>query len=256
MPVPKSVPSLRLDSVSRLWGKRVALNDLSLTISPGEVVALVGPSGGGKSTLIRLLAGALRPSSGTVSVDDLDLSTCSPRQLRHHRAMCRIIEQCHLLVPQLTVHQNTVAGQLAYWPWYRITASALWPVEKGRVRELLDSLGIGDHQWRLAADLSGGQMQRVAIARALISEPAVLLADEPTASLDPVTAKSVTETILNETRARSVSLVFCTHWLNLVVGQVDRVLGLREGHLVLDTKPSELTPEALDYVYQGSHERL
>ncbi len=234
----------------------MAVNNLSLQIRPGEIVALAGPSGGGKSTVIRMLAGVLRPSKGTVRVNERDISTFSAKELRHHRIRCRIVEQNHLLVPQLTVHQNTVAGETPRWPWYKVVAAALWPLEKNRVHSLLESLGIGDHQWQLSSELSGGQMQRVAIARALISEPSVLLADEPTASLDPRTARAVTEIILSEARNRQATLVFCTHWLDMVLAQVDRVVGLREGCLVLDARPSEITKPALDYLYEGSHERV
>jgi phosphonate transport system ATP-binding protein len=250
------VPSFRLEDVSRQWGERVAVKNLSLVINPGEVVALVGPSGGGKTTVIRMLAGVLRPSRGTVWVGDRNIATFSPRELRRHRARCRIVEQDHLLVPQLSVHQNIIAGQTACWPWYKVAAAALWPIGRARVKALLQSLGIEGHQWNLASELSGGQKQRVTIARALISEPAALLADEPTASLDPVTAKSVTEILLNEARKRCAISVFCTHWLHMVLERVDRVIGLRDGRLVLDAKSSEVTQAALDYLYEGSHERI
>jgi phosphonate transport system ATP-binding protein len=232
------------------------VKNVSLDIGPGECVALIGPSGSGKSTVIRMLAGVLRPSGGVVRVDDRDLSTFSPKELQKHRTLCRIVDQDDSLVPQLSVHQNTIAGQTPCWPWYRVIASALWPLEKKRVRTLLGSLGIGEHQWHLASELSGGQKQRVTIARALISEPAALLADEPTASLDPVTARAVTDIILKEARKRHVTLVFCTHWLQMVLDRVDRVIGLRQGCLVLDAKPSEVTRAALDHVYEGSHDRV
>jgi phosphonate transport system ATP-binding protein len=97
-------------------------------------------------------------------------------------------------------------------------------------------------------------MQRVAIARALISAPTTLLADEPTASLDPATARAVTEIILNQAKERGVTLVFCTHWLDAIMHRCDRIIGLREGTLVLDAKPSEVTQDALDLLYQGSEE--
>jgi phosphonate transport system ATP-binding protein len=252
----KHIPAFRFENVCRQWGNRVAVKDVSLAINPGERVALIGPSGGGKSTIIRMLAGVLRPSSGVVRVDNRDISNFSPKELRMHRIMCRIVEQDHLLVPQLSVHQNTVAGQTPCWPWYKVVASALWPLEKKRVKDLLQSLGIGEHQWHLAGDLSGGQKQRVTIARALISEPAALLADEPTASLDPVTARAVTNLILDEARKRRMTLVLCTHWLDTVLDRVDRVIGLRHGSLVLDVKSSEVTKAALDYVYEGSYERV
>lgn len=248
-------PVLELKAVSRYWGKRAAINNLNLTIRPGETVALIGPSGGGKSTLIRLLAGVLKPTHGRVLADGKDLAKMSAAELRFHRAHARIIEQTHLLVPQLSVHQNVVAGKLPLWPWHRVMASALWPVEKQPVHSLLESLSIGEHQWRSASDLSGGQMQRVAIARALISDPTTLLADEPTASLDPATARAVTEIILNQAKERGVTLVFCTHWLDAIMHRCDRIIGLREGTLVLDAKPAEVTPDALDLLYQGSEER-
>jgi phosphonate transport system ATP-binding protein len=251
-----SAPSFRLEDVSRQWGRRIAVRNLSLDINPGEIVALVGPSGGGKSTVIRMLAGVLRPTAGTVWVSNRDIATFSPRELRKHRARCRMVEQDHLLVPQLSVHQNIVAGQASCWPWYKVVAAALWPIDRAHVRTLLESLGIAGHQWNLASELSGGQKQRVTIARALVSEPSALLADEPTASLDPATAKSVTEILLTEVRKRGVTSVFCTHWLDLVLDRVDRVVGLREGCLVLDAKSSEVTQSALDYLYEGSCERV
>lgn len=254
-PASHQAPVLELKAVSRYWGKRAAINNLNLTIRPGETVALIGPSGGGKSTLIRLLAGVLKPTHGRVLADGKDLAKMSAAELRFHRAYSRIIEQTHLLVPQLSVHQNVVAGKLPLWPWHKVMASALWPVEKQPVRSLLESLSIGEHQWRSASDLSGGQMQRVAIARALISDPTTLLADEPTASLDPATARAVTEIILNQAKERGVTLVFCTHWLDSIMHRCDRIIGLREGTLVLDAKPAEVTPDALDLLYQGSEER-
>lgn len=249
-------PNFQLVNVSRRWGSQYALQDVNLDIPHGQTVALVGPSGGGKSTLIRLLAGVLRPSSGEVLVNDLALTASSASQLRQHRARCRIVEQSHLLVPQMTVHQNVLAGLLSQWSWFKVTASALWPLQRVKVKEVLDSLGIGEHQWKLASELSGGQMQRVATARALISEPAAVLADEPTASLDPATARSVTEVILTQAKARGITLVFCTHWLEVVMSQCDRVIGLRDGRLVLDARPSEITQEAMDYLYEGSRERV
>jgi len=249
-------PSFRLENVTRRWGERLAIHDLSLTIQKGQKVALIGPSGGGKSTLIRLLAGVLRPTEGHIYVDDKDLGQFSADELRRHRASCRIVEQNHLLVPQLSVHQNTISGEVPRWPWYKATLAALWPIDRRRVRAMLDALGIGEHQWRLSSDLSGGQMQRVAVARALISEPVVLLADEPTASLDPVTARAVTEIILNQAEKRGITLMFCTHWLDIVKARCDRVLGLRNGSLVLDANANQITADALDILYEGSSERV
>jgi phosphonate transport system ATP-binding protein len=234
----------------------VALEDASLSIAPGELVALVGPSGGGKSTLIRLLGGVLRPTSGTILADGRSLASFSGAELRRFRARCGVVGQGLSLVPQLSVHQNVIAGFLPFWPWYRVMLSTLWPQERRRVSEVLEEVGIADRQWDPTSVLSGGQQQRVAIARALIGRPKTILADEPTSSLDPRTAEQTTELILREARRHQATLVFCTHWFELVRSHVHRVVGLRNGRVVLDLAAKDVTDAALDQLYAGSHERI
>jgi phosphonate transport system ATP-binding protein len=246
----------RVEQVSRRWGDTTALADVSLSIHAGERVLLAGPSGSGKTTLIRLLAGVLRPSSGRIEVDGIDLMSMSSGQLRGHRARCRIVEQGALLVPQSDVHRNVLAGRLAHMHWTSILWSAIWRTETEPVRKLLGHLGLADRQWDIAGNLSGGQQQRVAIARALISSPAILLADEPTSSLDPRTAADVTRLLLDEAGQRGATLVFCSHWISLARDRVDRILGIRQGQLVLDTRPDQLDDAALEDLYRGSREHL
>lgn len=253
---PASTPAYAIEGVGRRWAGRIALEDASFSVAPGELVALVGPSGGGKSTLIRLLGGVLRPTSGVIKVEGRDLASFSGAELRRFRASCGVVGQGLSLVPQLSVHQNVVAGFLPYWPWYRVLLSTLWPQKRRRVHEVLEEVGIGDRQWDPTSVLSGGQQQRVAIARALIGRPKTILADEPTSSLDPRTAEQTTELILREARAHQATLVFCTHWFELVRPHVDRVLGLRGGRIVLDLPAKEVTDAQLDELYAGSHERI
>ncbi|AWI55341.1 ABC transporter ATP-binding protein [Aquabacterium olei] len=247
---------LQLEGVSRQWGGKPVLRDISLRVQPGERIALIGPSGAGKSTLIRLMAGALRATAGHVRVDGVALDAMGWRALQRHRARCRIVEQQNLLVPQATVHRNVVAGLLPHWPWWRTLAAALWPLESARVATLLQSLDMGGHQWAPASALSGGQMQRVAIARALIAEPDILLADEPTASLDPHTAKAVTRLITEQARQRGMTLVFCTHWFDIARRDCTRVIGLRRGDILFDCAPEDATEARLEQLYAGSDERL
>ncbi|HET6787860.1 MAG TPA: ATP-binding cassette domain-containing protein, partial [Aquabacterium sp.] len=121
---------------------------------------------------------------------------------------------------------------------------------------VLESLGMASHQWTRAADLSGGQMQRVAIARALIAEPELLLADEPTASLDPHTARQVTRLIIDAAKARHMALVFCTHWYDIVKDDCTRVIGLRDGTMLFDLPPEQVTPHHWEQLYAGSGERI
>jgi phosphonate transport system ATP-binding protein len=247
---------IALNGVSRYWADQAVVKQVSFGLAAGERVALIGPSGGGKSTLLRLLAGALRPTAGVIEVAGRDMAAFSWRELQRHRSRCRIVDQQHLLVPQSTVHANVLSGLLSTWPWHKALLASLMPVEVARVAALLAQLGIAEHQWRLAGELSGGQMQRVAIARALISDPAIMLADEPTASLDPHTARAVTSQIIEAAKARHMTLVFCSHAFDVVRQDCTRVIGLRDGEVVLDRLPEQVGDEQLEQLYAGSNERL
>ena len=248
-------PQLRCEQVGRRFGDRHALSEVTLTVASGERVALIGPSGSGKSTLLRVLMGALKPSSGAVFVGGQDLASLGPGALRSYRAGCGIIEQGGNLVPQLSVHRNVLAGRLPAWPFYRTLWSMMWPIERERTRALLDRVELADRQWDLTSILSGGEQQRVAIARALANQPGVIFADEPTSSLDPTTSADMVRLLLNVSASDNASLVFCTHWVSLVRERVDRVVGLRDGRLVLDVSATDLTDAHLDALYAGSRER-
>lgn len=250
-----ATPDIALRGVARAWGAKRTLEDINMRLKPSDRIALIGPSGGGKSTLIRIMAGALRASEGAVEVDGHGLHQLPWKRLQSYRAACRIVEQHSLLVQQASVHQNVIAGLAPTWHWLQALRASLIAVEKDRVRDVLDQLGIAEHQWSRAGDLSGGQMQRVAIARALIADPKVLLADEPTASLDPNTARSVTQQIVEMARRRNVSLVFCTHWFDIVRNDCTRVIGLRAGRLVFDCPPTDVSDQMLQRLYEGSNER-
>ncbi|MBC7699380.1 ATP-binding cassette domain-containing protein [Aquabacterium sp.] len=249
-------PEIHLKGVSRHWAGRPTVKNVSIRLSSGERVALIGPSGGGKSTLIHLIAGALRPTEGVIDVDGRSMADFSWRDLQRYRSRCRIIEQQSLLVPQSTVHGNVLSGLVATWPWHKTLLASLVPIESARVGLVLEQLGIANCQWARVGELSGGQMQRVAIARALIADPAILLADEPTASLDPNTAKSVTQKIVELAKARSMSLVFCTHWFDIVKRDCTRVIGLSGGAVVFDCDPDEVSHHRLESLYAGSGERI
>ncbi len=249
------VPTCSLDRAGRRFGTRVALHPTSLEVPPGQRVALVGPSGGGKSTLLRLIGGSLRATTGRVLVDGRDLASLSRRDVRRHRARCGVIAQGGLLVPQLSVHRNVTAGRLAHWPWWRVLAASVRAQERARTADLLGLVGLAERQWDRAEQLSGGQRQRVAIARGIASDPRLILADEPTASLDPTTAGEVIQLLLRVTAARNATLLVSTHWTGLVLAHVDRLLGIREGRVVLDTPAADATEGDFDALYAGSGER-
>ncbi|MBS1125040.1 MAG: ATP-binding cassette protein [Deltaproteobacteria bacterium] len=230
----RSPPLFRLEDVARRWGRVDALRGVSLELRAGEIVLIAGPSGSGKSTLLRILTGSLRPTSGRVEVGGVDLAAMTPLELRAHKRTCGIVEQGNLLVPQLDVHRNVLAGRLARWSWHRVLLSAIWPIERERVSALLGELGLADRQWEVTANLSGGQQQRVAVARALISSPSIIVADEPTASLDAANAVQVTQMLVDAARRTKATLILCTHWISLALPFMDRIIAIRDGVVALD----------------------
>lgn len=233
------MPLFRLTDVTRRWKGVDALKGISLDIRAGEIILLAGPSGSGKSTLMRILTGALRPTSGRVEVNGVDLASMTPHELRKYKRTCALVEQGNLLVPQLNVHRNVLVGLLSNWPWHRVLLSALWPLERERVGALLSDLGLGDRQWELTANLSGGQQQRVAVARALISSPMVIVADEPTASLDAAHAVQVTQMMVEAARKANATLILCTHWVSLAIPYMERLIGIRDGVVTVDCKAGD-----------------
>ena len=246
---------IRLAGVGRRWGRRTVLDDVDLQVAAGERLAIIGPSGGGKSTLLGLVAGSLAPSNGKVIVDGQAMADFSPRRMHQHRAKCGIVPQGSQLVPQLTAHRNVLGGLLPHWPWHRIALSALWPVDRERVRSILEGVRLADRQWDLVSNLSGGEQQRIAVARGLIGHPEIVLADEPTASLDPKNAQLVADVLLDQSHSRGATLLFCTHWVSLVREAVDRLLGVREGRIVIDAPPDDVSDADFDDLYAGSDER-
>ncbi len=201
-----------------------AVDDVSFEVNPGEFVALVGPSGSGKTTMLSILAALLTPTSGQVLIDGQDLSRLNERKrVRLRREKIGFTFQSNNLIPFLTAREN-VDFML------RLNGQAN---KAGRMRsaELLSRLGLSDRLGNLPGQLSGGQQQRVAIARALIHNPAVVLADEPTASLDTERAYQVVETFANLIHENGRAGIMVTHDLRMC-RFVDRVLQMRDGKLV------------------------
>jgi putative ABC transport system ATP-binding protein len=226
-PIVSSGPALIAEGLAKhyvLGQQRIlAVDDVSFEIRPGEFVALVGPSGSGKTTLLAMLAGLLRPSEGRVRIADRNIGELSDRELtRFRRRNIGFTFQANNLLPYLTVLENVM---LMLSLNGRATSGAReWALD------LLDQLGLGDRLGNLPSQLSGGQQQRVSIARALIHRPAVVLADEPTASLDTERAQQVVRTfgeLIHDDRRAGIMV---THDLRMC-RYVDRVLLMRDGLL-------------------------
>ena len=205
-----------------------ALQDVSLSIEPGQIVALMGPSGSGKSTLLNLIGGLDLPTAGTVQVYDFHLEKLSRAQLATYRNECiGFIFQNFNLIPVLTALENVMlSAQLA------INSPSLTSLVK-RASELLDQVGLGPQKHQSTNKLSGGQMQRVAIARALMNHPRIILADEPTANLDHKTAANVLSLLMEIAKSNSITVVVATHDL-AVLKYVQRTVRMEDGKILRD----------------------
>lgn len=225
---PATGVAVSLRGVSRHYSSRgtavvTALHDVAVDVSAGEAVAIVGPSGSGKSTLLHLMGGMDRPDGGEVHVGGVRIDRMKAGALAGYRRQVGFVFQRFHLMPALTVVDNVLAPLLP-----RSVAFD----RRQRAMTLLDAVGMADRAAALPSELSGGQQQRVAIARALISRPALLLADEPTGSLDSVTGIAVMDLMLDLARSDGLTLVLATHNMD-VAAMCDRVLHVKDGRLAV-----------------------
>ena len=180
--------------MAKIFARRqVALDGIDLHVRRGERVALIGPSGAGKTTLFRLLNGTLRPTSGRLWINGEDIETLHGKRLRQARRLIGTIYQQHNLVPRLRVIHNVLAGQLGRWSTFWSLSSLAKPHDIEVARKALSLVGIPDKIFERTDELSGGQQQRVAIARVLVQNPEVILADEPVSSVDPTLASTIVD---------------------------------------------------------------
>lgn len=240
---------ITLEHVSKVFdGGTAALRDVSLSVKRGEVVTLLGPSGAGKSTLLRCVNGFVTPSTGRVVVDDV---TVEPQSfvLRAVRRRTGMIFQQFNLVGRLTVLENVLAGRLAHRPTLP-TLVRRFPHEDYELAErALVRVGLGHKAGQRADTLSGGERQRVAVARVLAQQPAILLADEPVASLDPTTAGVVLELIRAIAAEHGLTVLMSLHQVELARRFCDRIVGLAAGLTVFEGSADALTGPVVDRIY-------
>jgi phosphonate transport system ATP-binding protein len=242
------VASLR--GVRVRYGALIAVDDIDLTIETGERVALVGPSGAGKTTVLRLCNATVAPSEGTVSVLGCDFATASERERRAvRRRVGTVYQQLHLVGPLRVVH-NVNAGRLADWGRARALHSLIRPREVDAARDALVQVGIGDKLFARTDQLSGGEQQRVALARLLRQEPDLILADEPVSSLDPARAEEVMDLLCGVVVEGTRALVVSLHDFGLARRRCDRVVGLREGRILFDLPASQVDDDRAATLYR------
>lgn len=227
-----------------------ALREVNLQIHEGQMVALIGLSGSGKSTLMRHLNGLTKPTSGDVWVLDTHINTASNKALREARRHIGFIFQQFGLVGRITAIENVLSGALGSLRGPRFGVSSYPLALRKRALENLDRVGLADFAFQRADTLSGGQMQRVAIARSLMQQPKVMLADEPVASLDPESSAQVMEILLRVAQEENLTVLVTLHQVELALGWAERIIGLRDGEVVLDDAPKKIGKKKVMEVYQ------
>ena len=240
-------PALALEAAAKSYGQMEVVGPLTFIVEPGERVAVVGPSGAGKTTLLLMAAGALQPSRGRILVHGRDLAGMRPGQALSR--LVGMVPQQFDLVPNLSALHNALAGRLGEWSLVSSLMSLVWPRD-GRIGlEALERVGIADLAYVRGGRLSGGEQQRVAIARLMVQDPALVLADEPVASLDPARADEVVRLLVGLAREAGKTLVASIHSVELARAHFTRVIGLRNGGVCFDVPSQAVTDEMLQEVY-------
>ena len=232
-----------------------ALKDINLTIDQGEFVAIIGLSGAGKSTLIRTINRMHDITEGKLTVDDIDVMTLHGAALRKFRRHIGMIFQSFNLVTRTTVIKNVLTSRVPDLPFWRALLGAYPKEDELAALEALDKVGILDKAFVRADQLSGGQQQRVALARTLAQDPKIILADEPVASLDPVTAKQVMDDFKRINEEMKITVLININHVDLALQYATRVVGIRAGEVVYDGPASAVTDEVLATVYGGQFEQ-
>lgn len=240
-PVRIEAPVLAIRGLSKSFGTRQVLNDVSFDIAPGEFVVVLGPSGTGKSTLFRCITRLTEPDRGEVRCDGVTVTGLKGRGLPEFRRHVGFVFQQFNLVKRLNAIDNVLAGRLADAPLWRVLLRRFDESDRQYALNCLDAVDLLDYAYCRADSLSGGQQQRVAIARALAQGGKMIIADEPIASLDPETALGVLRTLKNIAHQRRIGILCSLHQAELATQMADRILGFRDGRLVLDKSTSNIS---------------
>lgn len=241
---------LRVRGLTKCYqGAEKRLDDVSVDVRRGELVSVIGPSGAGKSTFLRSINRLIEPSEGSVVFDGREMTGLSRGELRACRRRISMIFQHYNLVHRLTAIENVLHGRLGYKSTVAGALGLYSEEEKRRAFEALDQVGMADFAYKRVDRLSGGQMQRVGIARALVQDPLLMLCDEPIASLDPKSSRTVMERLRWAADDLGIACVVSLHQIDFALEFSDRIIGLSKGCKVFDGVPADLTDEAAREIY-------
>lgn len=233
-----------------------ALKEINLHIDKGEFVAIIGLSGAGKSTLIRCINRMHDITGGELLVDRVNIGALKGKAIRKFRRKVGMIFQSFNLVNRTNVIKNVLVAFAPENPFWRTVTGIYTKEQKRQALEALNQVGILDKAYMRVDQLSGGQQQRVALARTLAQEPGIILADEPIASLDPVTSKRVMKDFTRINKEMDITIVMNIHHVEVALEYADRIIGIRAGKVVYDGKASTVGDEVLKMIYEGNVEKL
>ncbi len=241
---------IKFENVGKTYPNGVeALKNVNLEIKDGEFVAIIGLSGAGKSTLLRLINRMHKITTGTLLVNGVNVGDLTGTKLRMLRRNIGMIFQSFNLVKRMSVFNNVLAGRVAYHPTFP-TLIGIFPKEDKLIAlEAIDTMGILDKAFTRADQLSGGQQQRVALARALAQKPSVILADEPVASLDPITTVQVMNDFSRINKKFGITVIANMHHVDLALKYATRIIGIKDGEVVYDGPSSGIDDNMLVQIY-------
>jgi len=246
--------SFRLDGVGLTHANGfTALADIRLCADQGERIALVGPSGAGKTSLLSVLGTALMPTSGRGEVLGQPLQNALPRLLR---TRIGTVHQAPPIPGRQRVVTAVLAGRLGRWPVWKSLASLLYPLDIAGARAALARLDLGERLFDRCDRVSGGQLQRVGIARVLYQQPDLILADEPVSALDPALARQTVRVLVQDAAARGATLVASLHAVDLALAEFPRIVGVREGRIVFDLPAAAVSETMLHELYAAEGSEL
>lgn len=246
----KSAPIISFKGVNKIYSNgTVGLKDINFDIPRGQFLVVVGLSGAGKSTLLRTINRMHEITSGEITIEDETISDYKGQSLRLLRRKIGMIFQGFNLINRSSVERNVLSGRVSYYPTWKTICGLFTKADREMAVRALQRVQLADKIYTRADELSGGQQQRVAIARTLMQEPKVILADEPVASLDPLTTKTVMDTLQRLNREDNITVIVNLHSVPLARQYADRIIGLRAGELVYDRPIAEVTEADLNEIY-------
>ena len=241
---------IKFDKVNKIYPNGLhALKNISLEIEQGEFVAIIGLSGAGKSTLLRTINRMHDISEGSLTVNSEEVNELNGKKLRSFRRKVGMVFQSFNLVNRTTVINNVLTSRVPDMPLWKSIIGLYSKKDKIIALEALDKVGILDKAYVRADQLSGGQQQRVALARTLAQKPEIILADEPVAALDPITATAVMDDFKKINTEMNISVLINIHHVDLALKYADRVIGIKAGEIVYDGQAKDVTSEVLTQIY-------